>query len=91
MVNGEYKYYDMQDGVASYINGDILLLRYQIRNTKYWYLANRQDLKSGQMDYYRVKSDGDTPPAAGWNCEGCLATAEPAPKVPPRVVELMLS
>lgn len=76
-VNGEYIYYDERNGTHSYTNGDTMLFR--SRSAKYWYLADFNDLKSRDSEYYRVMSDDETPALDGWGCEGCLAAVSPAP------------
>ena len=80
-VNGEYIYHKDRGGTPSYRNGDIVLMRYTINRAKYWYLVNIKDTKSGKFDYYRVRSDADTPPVEGWGCEGCQASLSPAPTI----------
>ena len=68
------------DGVMSYINGDVLLLRWQMGNgDQWWYLANRNSLDSKRGDYYRVKSSSDTPPRTGWISDNQTEGIKPYP------------
>ena len=70
------------DGVLSYINGDILLLRWKMGNgDQWWYLADRNSLDSKRGDYYRVRSSSDTPPSTGWVSDDQTEGAEPYPTV----------
>lgn len=65
--NGTYIPATAFDGVPSYINGDVLLLRWKMGNgDQWWYLADRNSLDSKRGDYYRAKSSSDTPPLSGW-------------------------
>ena len=65
--NGTYIPATTFDGIPSYINGDVLLLRWKMGNgDQWWYLADRNSLDSKRGDYYRVKSSSDTPPLSGW-------------------------
>ena len=65
--NGTYIPGTAFDGVPSYINGDVLLLRWKMGNgDQWWYLADRNSLDSKRGDYYRAKSSLDTPPLSGW-------------------------
>lgn len=74
------------DGVLSYINGDVLLLRWQMGNgDQWWYLADRNSLDTKRGDYYRVKSPSDIPPRTGWATDDQTEGAAPCPTVtPPR-------
>ena len=74
------------DGVLSYINGDVLLLRWQMGNgDQWWYLADRNSLDTKRGDYYRVKSPSDIPPRTGWATDDQTEGAAPFPTVtPPR-------
>ena len=68
------------DGVPSYINGDVLLLRWKMGNgDQWWYLADRNSLDSKRGDYYRVKSSSDTPPLSGWLSDGQTEGVAPYP------------
>ncbi len=70
------------DGVLSYINGDVLLLRWQMGNgDQWWYLADRNSLDTKRGDYYRVKSSSDTPPRTGWMVDDQTEGSEPYPTV----------
>jgi hypothetical protein len=60
-----------QDGVPSFINGEILMLRYKLPSgTQWWYLADRRSLDRTAGDYYRLQSNSDTPPLSGWQIDG---------------------
>ena len=68
------------DGVLSYINGDVLLLRWRMGNgDQWWYLADRNSLDSKRGDYYRVKSSSDTPPRTGWVSDDQTEGMKPHP------------
>lgn len=70
------------DGVPSYINGDVLLLRWRMGNgDQWWYLADRNSLDRKRGDYYRVKSTSDTPPRTGWISDDQTEGATPYPNV----------
>ena len=70
------------DGVPSYINGDVLLLRWRMGNgDQWWYLANRNSLDRKRGDYYRVKSSSDTPPSTGWTTDDQTEGEAPFPSV----------
>jgi hypothetical protein len=60
-----------QDGVPSFINGEILMLRYKLPSgTQWWYLADGRSLDRTAGDYYRLQSSSDTPPLSGWQIDG---------------------
>lgn len=80
--NGTYIPATNFDGVASYINGDVLLLRWEMGNgDKWWYLADRNSLDTKRGDYYRVKSSSDTPPMTGWVIDDQTEGVAPCPTV----------
>ena len=80
--NGTYLPSTEFDGVASYINGEVLLLRWRMGNgDQWWYLANRNSLDRKRGDYYRVKSSSDTPPSTGWTSDDQTEGVEPYPSV----------
>ena len=80
--NGTYLPSIEFDGVPSYINGDVLLLRWRMGNgDQWWYLANRNSLDRKRGDYYRVKSLSDTPPSTGWISDDQTEGVEPYPNV----------
>jgi hypothetical protein len=80
--NGTYLPATEFDGVPSYINGDVLLLRWRMGNgDQWWYLADRNSLDRKRGDYYRVKSTSDTPPRTGWISDDQTEVAAPYPNV----------
>ncbi len=80
--NGTYVPATDFDGVLSYINGDVLLLRWQMGNgDQWWYLADRNSLDTKRGDYYRVKSSSDTPPRSGWVIDDQTEGISPCPTV----------
>ncbi|RJU83967.1 MAG: hypothetical protein DWC05_07500, partial [Candidatus Poseidoniales archaeon] len=80
--NGTYLPSTEFDGVPSYINGEVLLLRWRMGNgDQWWYLANRNSLDRKRGDYYRVKSSSDTPPSTGWISDDQTEGVEPYPSV----------
>ena len=80
--NGKYLPATEFDGVLSYINGDVLLLRWQMGNgDKWWYLADRNSLDTKRGDYYRVKSTSDTPPQTGWVVDDQTEGLIPCPSI----------
>ena len=80
--NGTYLPATEFDGVPSYINGDVLLLRWRMGNgDQWWYLADRNSLDRKRGDYYRVKSTSDTPPRTGWISDDQTEGAAPYPNV----------
>ena len=80
--NGTYHPSTEFDGVPSYINGDVLLLRWKMGNgDQWWYLANRNSLDRKRGDYYRVKSSSDTPPSTGWMSDDQTEGVKPFPSV----------
>ena len=80
--NGTYLPSTEFDGVPSYINGDVLLLRWRMGNgDQWWYLANRNSLDRKRGDYYRVKSSSDTPPRTGWTTDDQTEGEAPFPSV----------
>ncbi|MDP6234407.1 MAG: Tudor-knot domain-containing protein [Candidatus Poseidoniaceae archaeon] len=80
--NGTYIPATDFDGVPSYINGDILLLRWKMGNgDQWWYLADRNSLDSKRGDFYRVKSSSDFPPQTGWVVDGQTCGEMPCPTV----------
>ncbi|MEC7089357.1 MAG: Tudor-knot domain-containing protein [Candidatus Thermoplasmatota archaeon] len=80
--NGTYLPSTEFDGVPSYINGDVLLLRWKMGNgDQWWYLANRNSLDTKRGDYYRVRSSSDTPPSTGWTSDDQTEGAAPYPSV----------
>ena len=80
--NGTYLPSTEFDGVPSYINGDVLLLRWKMGNgDRWWYLANRNSLDTRRGDYYRVRSSSDTPPSTGWTSDDQTEGAAPYPSV----------
>ncbi len=80
--NGAYLPATEFDGVLSYINGDVLLLRWQMGNgDRWWYLADRNSLDTKRGDYYRVKSASDTPPQTGWVVDDQTEGITPCPSI----------
>jgi len=80
--NGTYIPATDFDGVPSYINGDILLLRWKMGNgDQWWYLADRNSLDSKRGDFYRVKSSSDFPPQTGWVVDDQTCGEMPCPTV----------
>lgn len=80
--NGTYIPATEFDGVPSYINGDVLLLRWRMGNgDQWWYLADRNSLDTKRGDYYRVRSSSDTPPETGWVIDGQTEGVMPCPTV----------
>ena len=80
--NGVYLPATEFDGVLSYINGDVLLLRWQMGNgDRWWYLADRNSLDTKRGDYYRVKSSSDTPPQTGWVVDDQTEGVMPCPSI----------
>ena len=80
--NGTYIPATDFDGVPSYINGDILLLRWKMGNgDQWWYLADRNSLDSKRGDFYRVKSASDFPPQTGWVVDDQTCGEMPCPTV----------
>ena len=80
--NGTYIPATKFDGVLSYINGDVLLLRWKMGNgDQWWYLADRNSLDTKRGDYYRVRSSSDTPPKTGWTIDDQTEGASPCPTV----------
>ena len=80
--NGTYLPATEFDGVLSYINGDVLLLRWRMGNgDQWWYLADRNSLDTKRGDYYRVKSTSDTPPSTGWVSDDQTEGVGPCPTV----------
>ena len=80
--NGTYLPGTEFDGVLSYINGNVLLLRWRMGNgDQWWYLADRNSLDRKRGDYYRVKSSSDTPPRTGWISDNQTEGVRPYPTV----------
>ena len=80
--NGTYIPATEFDGVLSYINGDVLLLRWQMGNgDQWWYLADRNSLDTKRGDYYRVRSSSDTPPSTGWVVDDQTEGIAPCPTI----------
>ena len=80
--NGTYIPATDFDGVPSFINGDILLLRWKMGNgDQWWYLADRNSLDSKRGDFYRVKSASDFPPQTGWVVDDQTCGELPCPTV----------
>jgi hypothetical protein len=80
--NGAYLPATEFDGVLSYVNGDVLLLRWQMGNgDRWWYLADRNSLDTKRGDYYRVKSTSDTPPKTGWVIDDQTEGVMPCPSI----------
>ena len=80
--NGVYIPATEFDGVLSYINGDVLLLRWKMGNgDQWWYLADRNSLDTKRGDYYRVKSSSDTPPLSGWIIDDQTEGERPCPTI----------
>ena len=80
--NGTYLPATEFDGVLSYINGNVLLLRWRMGNgDQWWYLADRNSLDRKRGDYYRVKSSSDTPPRTGWVSDDQTEGVRPYPIV----------
>jgi hypothetical protein len=81
VCNGAYLRVGDKDGVPSFRNGNVLLFRYALRKTKFWYLADQQQLDTKDGDYYRTRCSDDTPPLSGWQIDKETEGAEPAPSV----------
>tara|TARA_B100001564_G_scaffold24179_1_gene17945 strand:- start:631 stop:2244 length:1614 start_codon:yes stop_codon:yes gene_type:complete len=80
--NGVYIPATEFDGVSSYINGDVLLLRWRMGNgDQWWYLADRNSLDTKRGDYYRVRSSSDTPPKSGWVIDDQTEGIMPCPTI----------
>jgi Ca2+-binding EF-hand superfamily protein len=80
--NGTYLPATEFDGVLSYVNGNVLLLRWRMGNgDQWWYLADRNSLDRKRGDYYRVKSSSDTPPRTGWVSDNQTEGVRPYPIV----------
>ncbi|RAH13251.1 MAG: hypothetical protein CMB20_005140 [Methanobacteriota archaeon] len=80
--NGTYIPATEFDGVLSYINGDVLLLRWKMGNgDQWWYLADRNSLDTKRGDYYRVRSSSDTPPKTGWIIDDQTEGIMPCPTI----------
>ena len=80
--NGTYIPGTTFDGVPSYINGDVLLLRWKMGNgDQWWYLADRNSLDTKRGDYYRVKSSADRPPTDGWVTDDQTEGLNPCPVI----------
>ena len=76
--NGVYTRASDQDGVPSFINGEILMLRYKLPSgSQWWYLADRRSLDRAAGDYYRLQSSSDTPPLSGWQIDGQTSDGRP--------------
>jgi len=86
--NGTYLPATEFDGVPSYINGDVLLLRWRMGNgDQWWYLADRNSLDSKRGDFYRVRSTSDTPPSTGWISDEQTEGIAPYPTITTSIKE----
>ena len=83
-MNGDYAPEGFADGVQCWAHsgGKLLLLRYAMSSgTRFWYItARRPNLMNPEGDYYRIKSDSDSPPTGlPWNLDKCPCGVHPAP------------
>jgi hypothetical protein len=74
-ANGTYFRDGEYSGAPLYKKDPWWLLRYTLPSgNRFWYIADKNRLDVDAGDLYRVRSDGDQPPLAGWGtaCAGCF-------------------
>ena len=66
-ANGVYTRDGTYSGAPLFKNGQLWLLRYTMPNgTRFWYVADKDQLDRDEGDLYRVKSPMGLPPQRGW-------------------------
>lgn len=67
-ANGVYVRDGTYSGAPLFKNGQLWLLRYTIKRTgsRWWYIADKDQLDRDDGDLYRVKSPSGLPPQSGW-------------------------
>lgn len=61
--NGDYHRDGVWGGAPLFKNGQWWLLRYQLRRSTYWYIADKDKLNVDDGDLYRVMSNAPLPPS----------------------------
>ena len=82
-ANGLYARDGTYSGAPLFKNGQLWLLRYTIGTTRYWYIADKDQLDRDDGDLYRVRASGNVPPSTGWTV--ARDGVEPAPSLQPIV------
>ena len=83
-ANGLFYRDGTYSGAPLYKNGQLWLLRYLIGSSRFWYIADKDQLDRDYGDLYRVKDSGEMPPSAGsWGV--AKDGVEPAPTLQPIV------